>query len=250
MHSETSHLLCQVWEHLARNKGHIEFGCCLFGVCGPLWDFRKVCSLSWNRPLVWGSYWKRFSRTSELGVAESQGGIRVGRMMWSREKQTWHLPVPTSTSVSWDSCLSLALPALTLKPVNSVPTHMCLSLFGLLPLHRSPKLVSFKWANPCSAPKEECLGLHRSSVSLGMQSPLVFLAWCDRDSSFWPWYPEFGAGLHTSSEGTSIARISLLILHCLTWVWDLLFPDLCHSRACHGFLLAIGLCSARPQVVL
>ena len=38
---------------LSERYGQDKARCCLFGVCGPLRDFRKVCSTRQDRLFVW-----------------------------------------------------------------------------------------------------------------------------------------------------------------------------------------------------
>lgn len=67
------------WGHLARAFRHTEGSCYLFGVCGLLRDFRKVCSRSWGWTFLWKSLWQRF----RLSVQVVWG--RVKAVSWSVE---------------------------------------------------------------------------------------------------------------------------------------------------------------------
>lgn len=99
---ETSCHLCRAWGYLARDTGHAEVMCCLFGCCEPLRDFRKVLSMSQCRPLVWKSHWRRLG--VELSVAGFQELSRADQLVLSRLMESTGLG-PASTSVSRESCL-------------------------------------------------------------------------------------------------------------------------------------------------
>ena len=66
-----------VWGHLARGMGHTEARCCLFGICEHLRNFRKVDSMSQDKPFVTKSHWKWLRCAHTLGGAVSQGVTRV-----------------------------------------------------------------------------------------------------------------------------------------------------------------------------
>ena len=55
--------------------GHAEARCFLFGVCEPLKDFTKGCSMSQDTLFVWKSHWKWLGCVSNLGGTGSQGGV-------------------------------------------------------------------------------------------------------------------------------------------------------------------------------
>ena len=44
---------CWAWGHLARGTEHTQARSCLFGVCEPFRDFKKLCSMSQHRPFAW-----------------------------------------------------------------------------------------------------------------------------------------------------------------------------------------------------
>lgn len=116
---ETNCHLCRAWGYLARDTGHAEVMCCLFGCCEPLRDFRKVLSMSRCRPLVWKSHWRRLGVVRELSVAGFQELSRADQLVLSRLMESTDLGpaswvggarnkgtvTPASTSVSRESFL-------------------------------------------------------------------------------------------------------------------------------------------------
>ena len=67
MQVETGHHLCWYWSSLTSGAGRTKASCCLLGVFRYLRDFRKVHSMSQERPLMWRSRWKRLGQVCELG---------------------------------------------------------------------------------------------------------------------------------------------------------------------------------------
>lgn len=127
---------------LATGTWHTEARCILFGVSEPLRAFRKVCSM---RPFIWKSHWKRLGWAFKLVGLVSHGITRTGRMVLARlvETEIWWLSMSahcvggqlnkwTVASASTSIWEKASPPALTLKPDNSVPSHMSVALLKLM----------------------------------------------------------------------------------------------------------------------
>lgn len=114
--SRGSCCLCWAWGHLARSTGHTEDRCCLFGVCEPLRDFRKVCGMgAWAKTgHMYGkatSWWDSISGNHQgggmmlAGLLESQIWCQLGLAGWVGKRPHKGAMASASTSVSENAVL-------------------------------------------------------------------------------------------------------------------------------------------------
>ena len=148
-----------------------------------------------------------------MGGMKCQGISKVGQAVLARlmTPRIWHWPAG-SVAVWWEGsergnglCPPFFLrqncpPALTLMPDTSVPPHVQLVPFKLLPWCWSSERVNLS-KSMCGFSKGNCLGFQQ--LLLLTQSPLVFAARSRRDLSSWHW--NTGLGI-------------------LVWSWDSSFP--------------------------
>lgn len=156
---ETGCWILWVWGFLSRCTGHGAVSCCLFIVCAPLRDFRKVHSQNLGRLLVWKSCHKNFSQPCNLGgavfgnyqsgtngISQVNGelwfGTHLHQAVWVEAEFNRGTTAPCQHFCPGDHCPTPTPPALTLKLLNLVPSCMSLVFFKLLLLHLSLEWVS------------------------------------------------------------------------------------------------------------
>ena len=152
--------------------------CCLFRVCEPLRDFRKVYNMNQDRPFVWKSHWKCLGWTHKLGGSGTQGITRVGQTSISHVNgRLWYgvpLPAPwreDSVQEQWLLPALLSGWKLPLYPLPQKQTvqFLLVCFWCFSSCHFSAGAQSqWDWVSLCTVPLGETPGspgaLHFSSI--------------------------------------------------------------------------------------
>lgn len=236
--AKTGHCLCQAWGHLMevtvqvvgagyclysawgclpRGTGPAEASHCLFGVCTPFRDFKKVCLcgaaarrgsglvIELSGVGVSGNHQGRENHVSQVNGDLRFGAHRLLPAGWEegskRNNSTCQHFRPGENYP--DSCPSNACPEA--HQFSSSPYVSCTSPAAAPVLE--PRVNEFV--------SESVSGHLKRSVSSSppshLHSLLVSIARCYGDSSSWHWA---GEGAPCFSGETSAAEISLLTLNC------------------------------------